>query len=99
MSPQIIEVESVSLPRELRQHRNDEHWVAFSPDGYMSEPVSYSVAIRLANARGGFDTSIGYLVPEEPAAAQVAVSKPDYSSPVPSRLSRKKRAAVPDKTV
>jgi hypothetical protein len=86
MSPRnVVEVESVSLPRELRQYRGDERWVAFSPDGYVSEAVSYSEAIRLANGRGGADTSVGFLVEPEPA------SKPDYSQPLPAILSKKGR--------
>jgi hypothetical protein len=84
MSPRnIVEIESVSLPRELRQYRNDERWVAYSPDGYVSEPVSYSAAIHLANARGGADTSVGF-VSDEPA------SKPDYSKALPGIISRRK---------
>jgi hypothetical protein len=87
----IVEIESVSLPRELRQYREEDRWVAFAPDGYVSEAVPYSAAIRLANARGGAHTSVGFLVePAEPATV-TATSKPDYSDPVPSYLSRRKR--------
>ena len=86
MSPRnVIEVEGPSLPRELRQHKQDDRWVAYSSDGYTSEAVSYSEAIRLANARGGSDTCVGFLV-EQPAPAAV-----DYSKPLPAILSRKKR--------
>jgi hypothetical protein len=91
MSPRnIVEIESVSLPRELRQYRDDDRWVAFNPDGYVSEAVSYSEAIRLANGRGGAYTSVGYLV-EEPAPVAVAV---DWSKPLPGLISRKKNPKI-----
>ncbi len=84
MSPHIIEIETISLPRELRQYRNDDRWVAFSPDGFVSEAVDYSAAIRLANARGGYETAVGFLTGEpEPATA------PDWTKPLPGILSRK----------
>jgi hypothetical protein len=89
MSPQnVIEIESVSLPRELRQYREDERWVAFTPAGYVSEAVSYSEAIRLANGMGAADASVGFLVADpEPTPA---ASKPDYSEAPPSYMRSKK---------
>jgi hypothetical protein len=80
---QITEIETVNLPRELRQYRDENRWVAFSPDGFVSDAVSYSEAIRLANGRGGCDTAVGFLT-SEPVAA------PDWKQPQPSIISRKK---------
>jgi hypothetical protein len=92
----IVEIESVSLPRELRQYRDEDRWVAFAPDGYVSEAVPYSDAIRVANARGGAHTSVGFLVePAEPATAVATASKLDYREPLPAILGRKGKRVQP----
>jgi len=73
----IVEIESVSLPRELRQYRNDERWVAYTPAGFVSEVVSYSDAIRIANGIGGAEASVGF-VPDDyqPAAPVKKIANP-----------------------
>jgi hypothetical protein len=88
----IVEVEGVNPPRELRQFRLDDRWVAYTDLEHPGVPTSYSEAVREAIALG-INGCVGYVI-EEPAPV---VSKPDYSKPLPSLLSRKKRG-VPDKT-
>jgi hypothetical protein len=84
MSPQIKEIDTPSLPKEIRQFRDEDRFVVFT-EGYTSEPMSYSDAILTANNRHGMP-SIGF-VSEEPAAAPTS----DYSKAVPSHMSRRKK--------
>jgi hypothetical protein len=81
MSHNIEEV-GVNLRGEQRKWRLEPRFVAYLPGGYVSEPQPHQDALREAVAQ---DLWVGFLV-EEPAP-----DKPDYSSPVPSRLSRRKQ--------
>ena len=90
MSPNIIEIETVNLPREMRQFRGEDRFVAYAPDGYVSEPTDYSSAVRLACGMRA-DACVGFLPGEPEPVTAAPAGKPDYSQPLPEILSRTKR--------
>jgi hypothetical protein len=87
----IIEILEVNLPAEMRAHRLEDRFVAWLPGGPIGDSASYPDAVREAIALGA-EGCVGFLVADEPVTTAPA-SKPDYSEPVPSILSRRKSKA------
>jgi hypothetical protein len=79
-----IEEVGVNLWGEQRTYRLEPRFVAYVPEpgGYVSEPQTHQDALREAIVQG---LEVGFLLEE------TAPAKPDYSAPVPSRLSRRKQ--------
>jgi hypothetical protein len=91
MSPQIIEILSPNLPSELKQYRDEQRWCAYINPEQPGDLMSYPEAVREAIALG-IEGCVGYVEELEPQAA--VVPTPDYSEPVPSYLSRRKRTKL-----
>jgi hypothetical protein len=88
MSARVIEILGPNLPKEMRGSIQDDRFIAYT-EGFQSEAMPYFDAVRTANGLDGLP-SVGFIADdEEPMAA--AVSTPDYSEPVPSYMSRRKR--------
>ena len=85
----IIEIETVNLPRELKPFKDDERFVAWLPGEPVSEPTSYQDAVRTAIALGDRGC-VGFLV-DEPAPAVPAPVALNYSKPLPGILSKKRK--------
>jgi hypothetical protein len=77
---ELIEIESVNLPRELREFHTLERFSAHEPGGEVGELMSFNDAVRLAS--GMPDGSV-WFVPEE--------YKP---APAPKRGGRKAHTKV-----
>jgi hypothetical protein len=84
MSPNIIEIESVSLPKEMRPFRHDDRFVAYERGGPISDPMPHGDAVR--TACGLTYSCVGFLA-DEPVATPVTV---DYSKALPGIISRRK---------
>jgi hypothetical protein len=81
----IIEIESPNAP-EVRKYGSTERFCAYLNPQQPGELTTYQAAVREAIALG-FHGCVGYVEELEP------VVKPDYSKPLPSVLSRKKRTS------
>jgi|HubBroStandDraft_1064217.scaffolds.fasta_scaffold1214534_2 hypothetical protein len=86
----IVEAGIQPFGREQHRNRLNPRWVAFVPNGYTSQPQSFREAMREAIDK---DLYVGFL---EELPEPVVAPRPDYSAPVPSRLSRKKQKSVPN---
>jgi hypothetical protein len=71
--------------REQHRNRLEPRWVAFVPNGYTSQPQSFKEALREAIDK---DLYVGFM---EEVEGPVVPPRPDYSKPLPSVLSRKKK--------
>lgn len=69
----IREIEGPNLDRDLRQYQHDEKFVAYEPGGYVSEPMEFGDAVRVAAGRGG-DATVGFLTDEPIAQAAPAAA-------------------------
>jgi hypothetical protein len=87
----IVEILTVNLPQEMKPFRMEERFIAYSNPNEPGELMSFPEA-RRAYLGLGDEGHLGFIA-DDPAP-----SKPDYSQPVPSLLSKKKRALVPNAT-
>ncbi len=85
----IREIEGPNAP-EIRKYGQEERFVAYEPGGPVSEPMPHQDAVRVA-AGMGYSACVGFLPGEEEPAAAVELVTIDYTQPLPSYLSRRKR--------
>jgi hypothetical protein len=90
----IVEILGVNLEPSMKPFQHDDRFVAYEPGGPISEPMPHRDAVRVAAGMSA-SACVGFLLSEEPEPdPAVELVTIDYTQPLPSYLSRRKRTKL-----